>query len=63
MKLPELIDRAVKNRDARAAGFVADILRHKARMNYSEILAYVQKRHPELDPRDWESLLYESETS
>jgi hypothetical protein len=56
----ELLERAVKQRDARAAAFVADYLRAKG-WRYDDIYQYVNDRHPISLP-DWESLMYESET-
>lgn len=60
MTLGQAITQAVTTRNARMAGFVADVLRDKG-FNYDEVYAFVNERAP-IAQAEWETLMYEADT-
>lgn len=58
--LGELIEKAIRTRNAHLAGLAADILRHKAGMNYEQSYQFVNRIQAISRP-DWEALMYESD--
>tara|TARA_Y100000310_G_C20405263_1_gene679370 strand:- start:44 stop:241 length:198 start_codon:yes stop_codon:yes gene_type:complete len=58
MKIREMIERAVNDQDAPAAGAVSDCLRFRHGKNYDEIFEIVNSVAA-IDAADWDALLYE----
>ena len=61
MKFGKLVKRAVRTRNARDAGKVAEVLRFQHGFNYYEIHDFVNRIAP-IDLHDWEALMYEVDT-
>jgi hypothetical protein len=59
--LRDCIVRAVRERNATLAGRVADVLRFRYGLDYRQTYEAVNAIEP-VDPREWEALLYESDT-
>ncbi len=63
MSIPitEAIQRAVRERNARMSGKIADILRDKYGYNYQRTYEWV-KKHTNISPAAWETLMFECDT-
>jgi len=62
LTLGDKIREAIANQDATAAGRIADRLRFKCGLNYSQSLQIVMKAAPDdYDPAEWDALLYEAD--
>lgn len=59
MTLGDAITRAVAQRDARMAGFVADVLRDRG-FSYGEVYTFVNE-HTAIALAEWETLMYEAD--
>ena len=63
MKLHDAIAKAIDERDATAAGAVADFLRFRVGLNYDQTFEAVQKVRPHVTLAKWDGLLYEADTA
>ena len=61
LTIKNAVIRAVKEKNALAAGIISDHLWFKHGMNYNEQVAFVNKV-ADCSPADWEELMYEADT-
>lgn len=62
VSMSEVIRQAVREKNPRKAGKVADVLRFRFGLDYESVYNVVNKIEP-ISKEDWEALMYEADTA